>query len=226
MRSCRSSALPDEAEVDVAVEQHLLHRGAVTAEERAAAGGILPGEARHVARQKALRRHGGGAERQLERAVDRDVEQQSAASAEDVLRVAVDALALKRERQPPLGLAVEELEMQQLLQRADVVAHRGLGKVELFRGGGEAAGVHDGGKGSQADGDSDVPSHGLLLWLSKCYCRERGVVCQMLSRKIRRFPSEKTMKNAGRPEKAVFKPCAVCYDGRETTDGRCAHDLS
>lgn len=146
MRSCRSSALPDEAEVDVAVEQHLLHRGAVAAEERAAAGGILPGEARHVARQKALRRHGGGAERQLERAVDRDVEQQSAASAEDVLRVAVDALALKRERQPPLGLAVEELEMQQLLQRADVVAHRGLGKVELFRGGGEAAGVHDGGK--------------------------------------------------------------------------------
>ena len=55
---------------------------------------------------------------------------------------------------------------------------------------------------------------------------ERGVVCQMLSRKIRRFPSEKTMKNAGRPEKAVFKPCAVCYDGRETTDGRSAHDLS
>ena len=46
----------DEAEVDVVVEQHLLHRGAVTAEERAAAGGILPGEARHVARQKALRR--------------------------------------------------------------------------------------------------------------------------------------------------------------------------
>ena len=41
---------------------------------------------------------------------------------------------------------MEELEMQQLLQRADVVAHRGLGKVELFRGGGEAAGVHDGGK--------------------------------------------------------------------------------
>ena len=116
--------------------------------------------------------------------------------------------------------------MQQLLQRADVVAHRGLGKVELFRGGGEAAGVHDGGKDLKL---TEIQT----FHRTASFCGFLNVIVESVARFVKCFHGKfgvfhrkKTMKNAGRPEKAVFKPCAVCYDGRETTDGRSAHDLS
>ena len=139
----------DKGELHIAVEQQLLHRGAVAARERAAAVRPRLGEGGHIVRQKALRGYGGGAQRQLACRIAHHVGAQGAAAGEDLLCVVVDAPPIGGERQLALGYAAQQHRAERLLQRLHIAADGRLGEEELFGGGGEAAAVHNGDKNFQ-----------------------------------------------------------------------------